>query len=286
VDTLGQFFTWIPISPEVDMQQGIPRQGIRPAGQPRASRLTTAPFYDAKIVAMQRSAVVRLHELAQTGLHGCILQPDILAYGLERERSTEPQDIPRHHAHEGFAAALRQRFPLLPIEDAGRLHNMSWRENFIERVFAYYRWIELLALSPTSEALGRFHMQHKLTLLAHSRGHYHTLVALMAQASLLPMDDLLRAYGSAFMACMQVKATPKKHANVLYHLLGHLKRQLDTHDKQEVITCIEQSRDGLLPLIVPLTLLRHHFRRHPVAWVLEQTYMSPYPAELMLRYHS
>jgi uncharacterized protein YbgA (DUF1722 family) len=162
---------------------------------------------------------------------------------------------------------------------------MGRRENFIERVFAYYRWVELLARPPTPEDLVQFHTRHKLTLMAHSRGHHQALGGLVAQAGTLSMDDLLRSYGSTFMACLKVKATPKKHANVLYYLLGHLKRQLDTDDKQEVVACIEQCRDRLVPLIVPLTLLRHHFRRYPVPWVLEQTYMSPYPAELMLRYH-
>jgi uncharacterized protein YbgA (DUF1722 family) len=107
----------------------------------------------------------------------------------------------------------------------------------------------------------------------------------VAQSGDLPIDDLLREYGHQFMAALKVKASRKKHANVLSHLQGYLKKRLDAADKAELVACIEDYRQGLVPLVVPLTLLQHHFRRHPVPWVAEQTYLTPYPAELMLRNH-
>ena len=124
-----------------------------------------------------------------------------------------------------------------------------------------------------------------LSLLAHSRPHYQALGRLVAQSGDLPIDDLLREYGHPFMAALKVKASRKKHANVLSHLQGYLKQHLDAADKAELLACIEDYRQGLVPLVVPLTLLQHHFRRHPVSWVEEQTYLHPYPAELMLRNH-
>lgn len=286
VNMLGQFFTWIPVCPEVEMGLGTPRESLRLVGPPEAPRLVTERSHDDMTTAMQRFATVRLDELAQIGLHGFILKKNSPSCGMERVRLYDQQGVSQYRGRSIFAAALRQRFPLLPIEEEDRLHNTGRREHFIERVFAYYRWVELVTLPPTPADLAQFHTRHKLTLLTHSREHSRALAGLMAQASALSMDDLLGAYGSTFMACLKVKATPKKHANVLYHLLGHLKRQLDTADKQEVIACIEQYREGRLPLLAPLTLLWHHFRRHPVPWVLEQTYMTPYPAELMLRYHA
>jgi uncharacterized protein YbgA (DUF1722 family) len=131
----------------------------------------------------------------------------------------------------------------------------------------------------------QFHTQNKLSLLAHSRPHYQALGRLVAQSGDLPIDDLLREYGHQFMAALKVKASRKKHANVLSHLQGYLKTHLDAADKAELVACIEDYRQGLVPLVVPLTLLQHHFRRHPESWVEEQTYMHPYPAELMLRNH-
>jgi uncharacterized protein YbgA (DUF1722 family) len=178
-----------------------------------------------------------------------------------------------------------QRFPLLPVEEEGRLHDMRLRENFIERVFAYHRWQAFVASRPAPKDVVQFHTRHKMTLMAHSRKHYQQLGQLVAQAGKHAMPDLLRDYGTMLMEGLAVKATPKKHANVLSHLQGHLKKHLDAADKEELVACIENYRQGLVPLIVPLTLLQHHFRRHPAPWVLEQTYLQPYPAELMLRNH-
>jgi uncharacterized protein YbgA (DUF1722 family) len=162
---------------------------------------------------------------------------------------------------------------------------MRLRENFIERVFAYCRWNEMLAKQPSAKDLVSFHTRQKLTLMAHSRRHHQTLGRLTAQAGKLAMAELLGTYGDTFMAALRVKATANKHANVLYHLLGYLKNHLDTSDKEEVIMHIEAYRQEQVPLVLPLTLLQHHFRRHPVACVSEQTYMNPSPAELMLRNH-
>jgi uncharacterized protein YbgA (DUF1722 family) len=131
----------------------------------------------------------------------------------------------------------------------------------------------------------RFQSQHKLTLPAHSRPHYQTLVRLVAKAGKIPVTTLVQEYGATFIGALKVKATPKKHANVLYHLLGYLKKSLDTDDRAEMVAAIEEYRKGLVPLVVPLTLFKHHFRRHPVPWVGDQTYLQPYPAELMLRNH-
>jgi uncharacterized protein YbgA (DUF1722 family) len=131
----------------------------------------------------------------------------------------------------------------------------------------------------------QFHTQNKMTLLAHSRSHYQALGRLVAQAGELPIDALLREYGHQLMSGLKVKATRKKHANVLSHLQGHLKKHLDAADKAELVACLDDYRQGLVPLVVPLTLLQHHFRRHSTPWVEAQTYLNPYPAELMLRNH-
>jgi uncharacterized protein YbgA (DUF1722 family) len=204
---------------------------------------------------------------------------------MERVRVYSQDGMVQRQGRGLFATALMQRLPLLPVEEEGRLQDMRLRENFITRVFAYYRWSEFVAVPPTPAVLVRFHTQHKLTLLAHSRPHYQALGHLVARAGELPMPELTQAYGSTFMEGLKIQATPRKHANVLYHLLGYLKKSLDADDKAEVVACIEAYRQGLVPLVVPLTLFKHHFRRYPQPWVLEQTYFQPYPAELMLQNH-
>lgn len=285
VNTLGQFFQWIPVCPELEMGLGVPRETLRLVGTPESPRLLAPRSQRDHTVAMQRYAAERLETLATLNLHGYILKKDSPSCGMERVRVYGQEQTVQRSGRGLFASALMQRFPLLPVEEEGRLQNLQLRENYIERVCAYFRWQHLLGKSVFPHDLVRFHTQHKLTVLAHSRSHYQMLGRLVAQAGNLSIAALLQEYGTIFMAALKVKATPKKHANVLYHLLGYLKTHLDTHDKAELVAAFEDYRKGLVPLIVPMTLLTHHFRRHPVAWVGEQTYLQPYPAELMLRNH-
>jgi uncharacterized protein YbgA (DUF1722 family) len=183
-----------------------------------------------------------------------------------------------------FPCAVMQRFPFLPLEEEGRLNDLPLRENFVERVFAYYRWTEMLDKEPTPGGLVRFHTAHKLTLMAHSIKHYQELGRLVAQAGTLPWEELVGTYGAKFMEGLSLLGTRRRHVNVLQHLMGYLKKDLPSEYKQELLTLIEDYRQELVPLIVPLTLLRHHLRRHPVPeWVHWQVYLNPYPKELMLR---
>jgi len=201
-----------------------------------------------------------------------------------------------------FPRAVMQRFPLLPLEEEGRLNDLPLRENFIERVFrsperregAYYRWTEMVKTEPTPGGLVRFHTAHKLTLMAHSPKHYQELGRLVAQAGTLPWEELIATYGARFMEGLALLGTRRKHVNVLQHLrstaslavMGYLKKDLSAEDKQELLALIEDYRQELVPLIVPLTLLQHYLRRHPVPdWVHQQVYLNPYPKELMLRNH-
>jgi uncharacterized protein YbgA (DUF1722 family) len=185
-----------------------------------------------------------------------------------------------------FPREVMKRFPLLPLEEEGRLNDLPLRENFIERIFAYYRWTELLKSDPTPGGLVRFHTAHKLTLMAHSPKHYTQMGRLVARAGAVPWDELSATYGRLFMEGLALRGTRRKHVNVLQHLMGYLKTHLSSDDKQELLGLIEDYRNELVPLIVPLTLLQHHLRRHPVPdWVWQQVYLNPYPKELMLQNH-
>jgi uncharacterized protein YbgA (DUF1722 family) len=193
-----------------------------------------------------------------------------------------------------FPREVMNRFPLLPLEEEGRLNDMPLRENFIERVFAYYRWTELLKTDPTPGGLVRFHTAQKLTLMAHSPRHYTEMGRLVARAGTIPWEQLSATYGTMLMDGLALLGTRRKHVNVLQHLMGYLKRDLLPEDKQELLALIEDYRNELVPLIVPLTLLKHHLNRYPVPpalagrpgeWVHQQVYLNPYPKELMLRNH-
>jgi len=185
-----------------------------------------------------------------------------------------------------FPREVMNRFPLLPLEEEGRLNDMPLHENFIERVFAYYRWTEMLEREPTPGGLVKLHTAHKLTLRAHSPKHYTGMGRLVADAGMRDWEELTAEYGAMLMEGLAVLGTRGKHVNVLQHLMGYLKNDLSGDDKQELLGLIEDYRQGLLPLIVPLTLLKHHLNRYPVPeWVHQQMYLHPYPKELMLRNH-
>jgi len=185
-----------------------------------------------------------------------------------------------------WARERLEGFPLLPLEEEGRLHDMHLRENFIDRVFAYYRWTNLLEENPTPGGLVKYHTAYKLTLMAHDPPHYQEMGRLVAQAGALPWEELTAQYGRLLMEGLGVMTSPGKHANALQHVMGFLKDALSREDKAELLTYIEDYRNGLVPLIVPLTLLSHHLGRHEVPdWVHQQVYLNPYPKELMLRNH-
>ncbi len=284
-DTLGQFFHWVPVCPEMEIGLGTPRESLRLVGNVEAPQLIAPKSQSDYTDTMQTYASNRLEQLENIGLHGYIVKKGSPSCGMMRVRVYDGKGTPQRNGIGLFASALMAQFPLLPVEEEGRLNDMPLRENFIERVFAYYRWRTFVESAPKPKAIVQFHAQNKLALMAHSRPHYQALGRLVAQAGKMPITDLLQDYGDLYMAGLKMKATRKKHANVLSHLQGYLKTHIDTIDKAELVTCIDDYRAGFVPLVVPLTLLQHHFKRHPDAWVADQTYLHPYPAELMLRNH-
>lgn len=284
-ETFGQFFEWVPVCPEMEIGLGAPRESLRLEGIAGSRRLVAPRSGADHTEAMQRWARHRLEELAKLDLHGYVLKKDSPSCGMERVRIYGEGGGAQRNGTGLFAAALLERFPILPVEEEGRLHDMPIRENFVERVFAYARWRAFLAAAPRARDLVAFHTRHKLTLLAHDERAYRRMGRLVARAGAGNVREILNEYGALLMQALKVHATARKHANVLFHLMGYLKKHLDAGDKTELAGQIERYRERLVPLIVPITLLLHHFRRYPVDWVMEQTYLSPYPAELMLRNH-
>ncbi len=284
-DTLGRFFEWVPVCPEVEVGLGTPRETLRLEGDPAAPGLVFAKSREDITQGMQRWAISRLDALAKADLSGYILKSDSPSCGMERVRVYRPSGTPSKDGVGIFARALMDRFPLLPIEEEGRLHDLPIRENFVERVFSYRRWRDLLSGGLTRGKLVAFHTIHKLLLMAHSPKHYAELGRLVANAKALLSREIEKRYGELFMATLKAKATAKKHTNVMHHIQGYLKRDLNTRDKAELVAVIADYHRGLVPLIVPLTLLKHHLARTPAPYLQEQIYLTPHPKELMLRNH-
>jgi uncharacterized protein YbgA (DUF1722 family)/uncharacterized protein YbbK (DUF523 family) len=286
VGTLGQYVEWVPVCPEVEIGLPIPRESLRLVGDPEAPRLVTLKSGQEYTERMQTWAKERLEQLAETRIYGFIFKKGSPSSGLYRVKVYTENGMPSHIGTGIFAREVMKRFPLLPLEEEGRLHDMHLRENFFDRVFAYYRWTNLLEENPTPGGLVKFHTAHKLTLMAHNPSHYQEMGRLVAQAGSLRWEELAAQYGQYLMEGLSVMTSPGKHANVLQHVMGFLKDRLSREDKAELLATIEDYRRELVPLIVPLTLLQHHLRRQPVPdWVHQQVYLNPYPKELLLRNH-
>lgn len=185
-----------------------------------------------------------------------------------------------------FARAFMDKFPNLPVEEDGRLHDIILRENFIERIFVHRRWRNLLAENRTVGGLVKFHTRHKLLLLSHSEKVYREMGRLVANATTIPQDELFASYESQLLSALKLRSTLRKHTNVLHHLLGYFKKQLSADEKQEVLEIIERFKQGLIPLIVPVTLINHYVRKYGQEYLAEQYYLNPHPLELKLRNHA
>ena len=285
-ETLGRFVEWVRVCPEVEVGMGVPRETlrlVRAGGDTRMMTTRTGVDYTDR---MRAFAARRTKELDGLDLRGYILKKDSPSCGMERVKVYDSGgQMPARTGVGTYAAVLKERFPALPIEEEGRLQDPVLRENFIERVFAYARLRELFDGRWTVNALIAFHTAHKMALLAHSTPAYHELGRLVASAKSMPRAELRRRYEDLFMRTLARPATTARHTNVLMHMAGHLKTLLDGDARRELADCIDEYRRELVPLVVPLTLLRHYVRAHRVAYLAGQTYLEPHPRELMLRNH-
>ena len=273
---------------------GTPREAVRLVADspdaPTSLRMVGLKSGEDWTRRMERWSGGRLRRFGTGNLCGFVLKKDSPSCGLHRVRIYPESAGPRGGAavRNGrglFAGALVEALPNLPIEEEGRLHDPGLRDNFVERVFAYQRIRAFFGHQWTRGGLVRFHTAHKLQLLAHSRPHYSRLWALVARAKGPSRQALAQEYESVFMDGLARPATPGCQADVMLHILGHLRAHLDADARQELVGVIEHHRRGLVPLVVPLTLLRHHVRRTGNEYLQDQAYLDPHSRELCLRNH-
>ena len=281
---LAPHVEFVPVCPEVEMGLGTPRETLRLIREDGRLRMITTRTGIDHTDGMNTWAARRLEELAGEDLSGYVLKKDSPSCGMERVK-TYGSAGPARDGRGIFAQALLDRFPLLPVEEEGRLFDAKLRENFIERVFAFRRLRDLFAARWTVGALVRFHTAHKMSLLAHSTVAYNALGQLVARAGAIGRPELRSQYEAAFMRSLSIPATRQRLTNVLNHMAGHLKKLVDAPSRAELAQCIDDYRKGLVPLIVPITLVRHYVRIHAVEYLAGQVYLDPHPRELMLRNH-
>jgi len=227
----------------------------------------------------------RVVELEKGDLCGFIFKSRSPSSGMERVKVYNEKGIPVRKGVGIFARVFMEHFPLLPVEEDGRLHDPKLRENFIERIFTFKRWREALVEKESRGNLVNFHTKHKMLILSHSPQHLRMMGKLVAQAKDIPLKELYEQYQKLLMEGLRLKSTPKKNTNVLTHILGYFKKQLSGDEKQELLEIIGLYGQGTVPLIVPITLINHYVRKYDQPYLKEQYYLHPHPLELQLRNH-
>jgi len=280
--TLARYFELIPFCPEVAIGLGVPRPPIRLMAKDGQVRVVGVadPSIDVTqdLVDYGRSVAARLD-----GVSGYIFKRGSPSCGMERVKIYTDKGMPVDSGAGLYAQTIMHELPLLPTEEEGRLMDPVLRENFIERVFVYHRWQSLVRSEFTPAKLIDFHTNHKFSILAHDERTYRDLGQLVAEAGSTDLEPLAQRYAGLLMTAMKKRATRKLHSNVLTHIMGFLKDKIDSGDKAELLDIIEKYRHGQIPLIVPITLLKHHLRRYPEPYIARQYYLNPHPEELMLR---
>jgi uncharacterized protein YbgA (DUF1722 family) len=264
---------------------GTPRPAlrlVREGGEVRMLEIASGRDHTRE---MQRFAARRVRALRGLELCGYVLKKDSPSCGMTRVKVYSEKGAPTRDGRGLFAGPLMDSHPNLPVEDEGRLNDANLRENFIERVFAYKRLRDLFRGRWTRGGLVAFHTAHKLQLMAHALEPYRELGALVASVKQRPRGEFREAYQNIFMAALARVATRSRNTNVLQHAAGHLKKSLDSASRTELAELIHDYRLGNVPLVVPVTLLRHHARHLDVAYLNGQTFLEPHPKELMLRNH-
>ncbi|WP_431895967.1 YbgA family protein [Nonomuraea sp. bgisy101] len=279
---LDPFVDWVRICPEMELGLGTPRETLRLERSPDGPRLmtrTTGVDLTGRMTALARARSAALDvdgyvfksRSPSCGLHGIPLHP---------EGGGRPVGKRNRGA---FASVVTDAHPLLPVEDEGRLNDALLRESFVERVFAHARLRELLDGEWRPADLVAFHARHKMQILAHDPVHYREAGRVVARAGVRPRQELGADYARAFRSALATKATVGRNVNVLQHCMGMI--TLDPARRADLVEVIESYQAGRVPLSVPTTLLRHHARCQPAAYVRDQTYFLPFPEALRLRNH-
>jgi len=281
-DELAGYFDFVSYCPEVAIGLGIPRQPIRLVGHPDNPQATGVRDPGLNVTqplrAYGQEIACKIDEL-----RGFIFKKDSPSCGMERVKLYNDKGMAERVAAGLFAQEIMAANPLLPVEEEGRLNDADLRDNFVTRVYVYARWKALLEAGPDKASLIRFHASHKYLVLAHSTVMYRKLGQLLADLNRQPLEEIRASYIAGLMQALSRPATRKRHTNVLQHLLGYLKNNLDSAHRTDLAASIDAYRRGEYPLVVPLRLLQHHFSIHPHPYISEQVYLNPHPPALKLR---
>ncbi len=285
IHTLGQYVEWVPVCPEVEIGLGIPRETLRLVGDPGDPRLVTTKSGVDHTDRMKQWARKRLKTLAKEDLCGFVFKCDSPSSGMVRVKVYGKKGMPQKKGVGIFARAFMDYFPLIPVEDDGRLRNPLIRENFIDQVFTLKRW---RATRDRRSCVGNvvdFHSRNKLVIMAHSPRHLKEMGKMAAGGKKMTCSLLYLEYEKLLLEALRLKTTVKKNFNVLQHMMGYFKKQLTADEKQELLEVMDHYKQSLVPLVVPLTLFRHYVRKYDQPYLKQQSWLNPHPVDLKLHNH-
>ena len=280
---LAPWTDWVPVCPEVEAGLTTPRPAMRLVRDQGSIRVRERKTREDHTERMREFSERRAAELSGLALDGYIFKKDSPSCGVYRVSIYNESGMPDKNGRGVFADALVRAFPNLPVEEEGRLKDPRLRENFIERIYAFQRLRARFQSAWKPRDLIEFHSRQKLQLLAHSPEAYRSLGRMVAEAHRADADAFRDEYIDAYMGALSVLASRGRNANVLQHFAGHFKQQLESAVRQELAKLIDEYRRGLVPLVVPITLVNHHIHRLDNQYLAAQTFLEPYPRELMLR---
>jgi len=286
VEELGPYVEYVPVCPEVECGLPVPREAMRLVGAHNPKLLTIKTGKDIT-PQMLTFCERKISVLEKENLCGFVFKSKSPSSGMERVKVYPEKGGAAAKTGIGiFAREFMNAFPLMPVEEEGRLHDPILRENFIERIFISQRWLELLSNKPKTGDIVSFHTRHKLLLMAHSPAHYKSMGKLVADIKKFNLQEFLAEYLNQLMDATKKSATRAKHQNVMLHILGYFKQDLSAEEKAELIEIIDKYKANHYPLIVPVTLINHYVRKYDKPYLAEQYYLNPHPLELNLRNHS
>lgn len=281
VDDLGKYVSFRPICPEVAIGMGVPRPTIRLVQEEIIRVKASDNSFD---VTDKLSHFAKETSPGLTGLSGYVFCAKSPTCGMERVSVYLPEKNNASRDGVGiFAARVMKDHPNLPVEESGRLNDPNLRENFVTRVFAYHDWRSRCSEGLTPNALYTFHARYKYLLMAHNPEIYRTLGQALGQVEGIT-PEFQEHYESQLMSALKRHASRKNHTNVLQHIQGYFKKQLGSPERQALAESIDKYRTGLLPLLAPITLLRHYLTLYPNDYIASQVYLNPHPEEMQLRY--
>lgn len=285
-EDLAPFMRYEPACPEMAIGLPTPRPALRLTET--ADEKVELCFSNGKgepltqeMQSFSEKKIASLHHLC--GYIVCAKSPSC---GMERVRVYQPEN--NNNRKEGvgiFTRELMKQMPWLPVEEDGRLHDPVLRENFVERIYTLHEFNELWRSGLTRGKLIAFHSRYKLTLLAHSQPEYREIGRFVAGIeNWSSLEAFAFEYRQRLMDLLKHKATRGNHTNVMMHVQGYFRPQLNAKQRQELTSLIDHYRQGLQPLLAPMTLLKHYMSEYPDPYLAQQRYFEPYPEALRLRY--